>query len=63
MPEWTREVARVRAPDDPVEQEAYMMELCPDGNYDEYTAFLEHDGNVYFLVEPGLYVKMRIPPS
>jgi hypothetical protein len=44
-------------------QELQMMELCPDGNYDEYTAFLEQGDMVYFFIEPGFYIRMCIPPS
>jgi hypothetical protein len=41
-------------------QEAYMMELCPDGNFDEYAAFIDQGDYVYFLVDPGHYVKVRV---
>lgn len=44
-------------------QEARMMELCPDGDYRGYSAFLEQNDMTYVFIEPGFYVSMRTPPS
>lgn len=58
-----RENAAVELEAEMEKQAVQMRELCPDGNYSEYTAYLEQGDWVYIFVEPHLYVKVHIPPS
>lgn len=41
-------------------QHEYMMELCPDGDFSEYTAYIEKGDYVYFLLKPMVYFRKRV---
>lgn len=58
-----REIAAAELEAEMEKQAVQMKELCPDGDYSEYTAYLEQGDWVYIFVEPHLYVKVHIPPS
>lgn len=41
------------------EQHEQMMELCPDGDFSEYTACIKKGDYVYILLKPMVYLRKR----
>jgi hypothetical protein len=65
--ETVRELELQRMKEDAEELEAamdrhheQMMELCPDGDFSEYTAYIEKGDYVYILLKPMMYLRKRI---